>query len=123
MLAATRSGARRTAAIFQRFIQINARRSHCGDEAEYYAGQKRDARGEREDSKIDPYFAQPRDVFGAGYGQSVNGPDRYCESNRAARKRKQHAFGDQLPHKSSAACADGRANRDFFLARSSSREL
>ena len=105
--------------------QIQARRAPRGRQAEQHAGQQRDGQRERQHTPIQTEVnaaGQDSRVFVGQRQERALAPEGEEHADRAAQRREQHTFGQQLPDQTPAPRADRQPHTDLCAAQGRPRQ-
>ena len=103
-------------------MHIEARDAEGRSEAEENSGKNGKRKREKKGLAVDADVAQARNAFRAEHVNPVDTENREDNSQRAAAKREQDTFREQLANDAASTGAQGCAHGDFFAASDGARE-
>src|SRR5580693_586787 len=119
-MATGRAGAAST--LFEGFVDSGSAGFQSWSEAEENTRQERNEERECENPAVQMDIGSTRQVDGRGGEQRAQPQVSHQKANRAAGKRDEHTFGQQLLEQLPAGSAHGDANGDFAPAQSAARK-
>ena len=116
------SGGAAAADFIERHAQTASRALHGGRQAEENPCRQGNPQGEREQPQVDGRLRQSRHAGGPGMSQNADCHHGQQQTQGAASKGQEDAFGEKLRDDASAARTQGGTERDFLAAGGAARQ-
>jgi hypothetical protein len=99
--------------LFQAIRQVESRGMQCRHGAEDHRRYQRKSQGEERDGGVHPHLVDPGQVGRCPRDHNLDEHPREQEARQPGHAREHAVLGEQLPHHTTAACAERGAERDL----------